>query len=148
MCIRDRRIYSDSGASSSRRSNSGPNSRYRQTLHGIQTPRFGNRVNRGDQFRSRLGRVLPKERIVLRVPNQQINAQRLGTATEPEISMNWQPIETAPKDATVLIGDAGGVHVAFWWETTTGYSGWTVCGPAPQEQFNPTHWMPLPEPPE
>ena len=65
----------------------------------------------------------------------------------PEISMNWQPIETAPKDATILIGDVGGVHAGYWWETTTGFSGWALCDQAPQEQFNPTHWMPLPEPP-
>ena len=62
--------------------------------------------------------------------------------------MNWQPIETAPKDSIILVGNAVGVHAAYRWETTTGYNGWTICDLAPQEQFKPTHWMPLPEPPE
>lgn len=56
--------------------------------------------------------------------------------------MQWQPIETAPTDGdTVIIHDKGFVaegHYAWgsWWDNAT------EC------LRNPTHWMPLPEPPE
>lgn len=65
----------------------------------------------------------------------------------------WQPIETAPKDGSMLLvygrpfsddgqGYAKAAHVA-WWEdsdecwTPQSHAAWT----------EPTHWMPLPEPP-
>ena len=55
----------------------------------------------------------------------------------------WQPIETAPKDGTcVLVYSKGRVISAYflhddWLEVLHSYS------------FNdPTHWMPLPEPPK
>jgi hypothetical protein len=64
--------------------------------------------------------------------------------------MEWQPIETAPKDKTrVLVlnkrpsGHAGSMHVAFWnsvdqlWITSSNHNIKHV-----------SHWMPLPNPPE
>lgn len=51
----------------------------------------------------------------------------------------WQPIETAPKDGTVIdlwYPDFG--RLADQWYDAD--DGWFV---AP----NPTHWMPIPEPP-
>lgn len=55
--------------------------------------------------------------------------------------MKWQPIETAPKDADVLLY----LDDDYWieqgwqedgkWKTYSGYS------------YNPKYWMPLPEPP-
>lgn len=58
----------------------------------------------------------------------------------------WQPIETAPKDGKkILVLAAPGIYIAWWsdgnWEDH-------------QRMFNggaalkPTHWMPLPAPPE
>ena len=57
--------------------------------------------------------------------------------------MEWQPIETAPKDGTVFL--------AFWdKDGDTRY----VCAKRGRRggpiglQRPPTHWMPLPEPPK
>ena len=59
--------------------------------------------------------------------------------------MEWQPIETAPKDVmeTVLIASSEGVQLAWWsmwckgWVTPEGKDVWA----------EPTNWMPLPAPP-
>lgn len=68
--------------------------------------------------------------------------------------MDWQPIETAPKDGVpVLIfglpSSIGGTRVAMarWdkkhglWKFQT-HSAWGSC-----VKGFPTHWMPLPKPP-
>ena len=60
----------------------------------------------------------------------------------------WQDIETAPKDGTEIIGHdaATGVsHVTCWrygWEDPDNH----YYSEAPP--FVPTHWTPLPTPPE
>lgn len=63
----------------------------------------------------------------------------------------WQPIETAPKDGTPVLlyepSEDPTVHVAEW-----GIGDWHLCDFDPgydlvQRAVNPTHWMPLPEPP-
>jgi hypothetical protein len=70
---------------------------------------------------------------------------------------NWQPIETAPLNESVLVyipntehyGDGiwRAIHVDMRavkrWQTT----GW-ACGRDLPSDVQPTHWMPLPEPPE
>lgn len=63
--------------------------------------------------------------------------------------MEWQPIQTAPKDGTeILAGQAGTrkVGVIVW---NIEIERWS----APAEHWDepswlPTHWMPLPEPPK
>lgn len=68
--------------------------------------------------------------------------------------MTWQPIETAPKDGTwLLLGQFSDSDtddychgVAHWHDGgwTDGYQpDWYWRG-----AFEPTHWQPLPEPPE
>ena len=66
----------------------------------------------------------------------------------------WMPIETAPKDGTEvqLWGDEdwipkarwlhvhGGWYVEYWDADWRSYSDSAV--------YNPTHWMPLPAPPQ
>jgi hypothetical protein len=62
--------------------------------------------------------------------------------------MEWQEIETAPKDAAVLVYAPhtyeGAFAVAVWY-----FEGWAACWPVLGEHlgFAPTHWMPLPVPP-
>ena len=71
----------------------------------------------------------------------------------------WQPIETAPKDGDyVLVSNGRGVWVARFKDVYQ--SGWKpACPwqsmmlnhdhiPSVERKGHPTHWMPLPEPPE
>jgi len=74
--------------------------------------------------------------------------------------MNWQPIETAPKDGTsILVFGKFGADIARWnkdpsvWDRDVDAC-WTVFEPDDYfyaihllDEFEPTHWMPLPEPP-
>ena len=60
--------------------------------------------------------------------------------------MEWQPIETAPKDEMLLLAgefDCQGdwrIKVGYWDEDT---KKWKVFGAS----WTPSHWMPLPDPP-
>ncbi len=76
--------------------------------------------------------------------------------------MDWQPIETAPRDGTeILLHQAGWGRVMLGWrgssmwhfydephwsealqEDIADINGW------PDDKQGPTHWMPLPEPPK
>jgi hypothetical protein len=67
--------------------------------------------------------------------------------------VNWQTIETAPKDVAILVWDEWekGMGVAQWvheWES------WCWAQAAASDEYpangpiRPTHWMPLPEPPK
>ena len=61
--------------------------------------------------------------------------------------IEWQPIETAPKDEPILVGPTKrmGICVAMY----CGYDGWvTETCVEWVSIYTPTHWMPLPEPPK
>jgi hypothetical protein len=71
----------------------------------------------------------------------------------------WQPIETAPRDFVTTVDLwAGGQRYAdcFWGRPTYGPKEYAWCheerydsdGPVDELVRNPTHWMPLPEPPQ
>lgn len=76
--------------------------------------------------------------------------------------MLWQPIETAPKDGRDVIlalvntrGHSESPALAYWNDedrSTDHYqSGWyesTFSDCTYRVKFTPTHWMPIPEPPE
>ena len=66
------------------------------------------------------------------------------------MSTSWQPIETAPKEGSVIVFGRWEEGHEFdgqpWWNiagcTETGiYGDW-------YDEAIPTHWMPLPEPPQ
>jgi hypothetical protein len=69
--------------------------------------------------------------------------------------MKWQPIDTAPKDGRVILilTERGNVYSPCQWEngeiSENGFWLWWQDEPAwLTEVVNPTHWMPLPDPPE
>lgn len=58
--------------------------------------------------------------------------------------MEWQPIETAPRDGRpILASDIGPyAYVVEWFKANKAWIG------ADGMYWSPTHWMPLPEPPK
>jgi Protein of unknown function (DUF551) len=67
--------------------------------------------------------------------------------------MTWQPIGTAPKieDNRILLFCDGDVVVGRWCAIRYTMPGWFHAdeeSDIPYGYFNPTHWMPFPEPPE
>ena len=73
---------------------------------------------------------------------------------ELEAQLEWQPIETAPKDGTVILcNERGWVYTAFWGMKTPDEYYYNQRSKTPQwlsHNFpqEPTHWMPLPNPPK
>jgi hypothetical protein len=60
--------------------------------------------------------------------------------------MNWQPIETIPRDETlVLLHSEGHICIGHYWEEYDACYA-IIHGAAPL--YYATHWMPLPEPPK
>lgn len=65
--------------------------------------------------------------------------------------MDWQPIETAPKEGQILLCC---MTPGEWSRRKPGYMGvdeWDEAigwGSFNKHHFPPTHWMPLPEPPK
>lgn len=69
------------------------------------------------------------------------------------MSAEWQPIETAPKDTWVIafIPWVSQVRQARYNTIRPGRVGWKVCYSTGQPmcvEGEPSHWMPLPSPPE
>lgn len=63
--------------------------------------------------------------------------------------MTWQPIETAPKDGTpILIAqeNVGAIRWAVWSEGF--FRDGIIEAGGRMSLPRPTHWMPLPEPPQ
>ena len=62
--------------------------------------------------------------------------------------MNWEPIETAPKDGTPILGYARGDYTVVRWNKNGHYWTLCVCGTrADDGEWWPTYWLPLPPPP-
>jgi len=64
--------------------------------------------------------------------------------------MDWNPIDTVPKNTTVLVFMEDGVFQGFyngrfWIFPFANYHG---CGCCSDIMDSPSHWMPMPQPPE
>lgn len=58
--------------------------------------------------------------------------------------LDWQPIETAPKDDVIVLTDGGMLWQGFWqegYEWVTGYNDGIM---QVSIKLQPTHWAPLP----
>jgi hypothetical protein len=70
--------------------------------------------------------------------------------------MEWQPIETAPKDGTRILAywpdiyaNSSAVQCETWWGPWgNSKSTWQTVWEWADGPNCPTHWMPLPEPPQ
>lgn len=63
--------------------------------------------------------------------------------------MKWQTIETAPRDADLIVsGIRSDGERYVWFGKHHRYAGWEIDGDFPPPANHPTHWMPLPPPPE
>ncbi len=63
----------------------------------------------------------------------------------------WQPIETAPKDGSIVIlgcAHPGFRPVAVCWAQDKVRWEWPMSNGRPLKHYDPTHWQPLPAPPE
>jgi hypothetical protein len=67
--------------------------------------------------------------------------------------MTWQPIETAPKDGTHFLGARMYFGAPPWTIVVMHHSvhdlenGKLLVSWDHDDEFRPTHWMPLPDPP-
>lgn len=63
--------------------------------------------------------------------------------------MTWRDISTAPRDGTeVLVAMPSGALTVARWQVDRRYTAGGVWYHAPFALPQPTHWMPLPDPPE
>lgn len=88
-------------------------------------------------------------------PTESEVESELGAAPSAPVASQWMPIETAPQDGTdVLVGydhaSAWIVHIAWyeqksltWWS----YVRNSITQESLEDDYQPTHWMPLPAPP-
>ena len=61
---------------------------------------------------------------------------------------DWQPIDTAPKDGTLILGYedlGGGVYRETKWEERRWV--WYEIIDGYDAEWNPSHWVPMPPPP-
>ena len=82
-----------------------------------------------------------------RIEITDLERRKLAEAGAQSIkSSRWQPISTAPKDGTEILAYADnkgqkGERMVLYWDR--GFWLWGAIA-----IHDPTHWMPLPEPPE
>lgn len=64
--------------------------------------------------------------------------------------MEWRPIESAPKDGTIILGAVDGETRLLSWGKTSHVPMYGFCladqGAEDFDLCEPTHWMPLPQP--
>lgn len=91
------------------------------------------------------------ERIAFHPDGPTAGSELAALAARMEKLVGWQPIETAPKDAEILMTD-GAIVTIGWWENEIDdeESGRFLPGEwiAMAATNQPTHWMSLPSSPE
>ncbi len=67
-------------------------------------------------------------------------------------ALEWRPIETAPRDGTRVILVWGGESINGFFlnnsQSLRPWAGWRTESMVPAPIGQPTHWMPLPPPPQ
>lgn len=98
--------------------------------------------------------------VLAKIDGQIAAATQAPPAAAVKKYMNWQPIETAPKDGCVIMLWCGDVDFGYYskagWRICNngdyrdgGHGQDYLCGTDHHSQYAPpTHWMPLPEPPK
>jgi hypothetical protein len=75
----------------------------------------------------------------------------LARAEQAQV-VGWQPISTAPKDGTKFLGYRNGVMATSYVTPRDDCEMWTFGATSAafehRPEIRPTHWMPLPPPPE
>ena len=109
----------------------------------------------------KIGDAVPPDATVFGIPQRETMYLAADEIERLKTRMQWQSIETAPKDGRYLmVGNEDGVWVACY--TPTFQSGFKPDNPWISLMLNhrhiekvkrnysgvPTHWMPLPPPPE
>lgn len=118
-----------------------------------------------DKVKDREGMIRHLEHQV-KIRIQDVDTARASLAAVQDfIRRQWQPISTAPKDGTnfLIFTTERGISTGQMYREAVGYSAekdaqewreyWTdfTVGDWGMEEYrelNPTHWMPLPEPPK
>lgn len=74
----------------------------------------------------------------------------MKTPESSESASAWQPIETAPRNGTKILLWCAGNPSGEWpfMATWDPYHGFWVIHVDGQSLHEPTHWTPLPDPPE
>lgn len=76
-------------------------------------------------------------------------ANALDAAIALMRGQSWQPIETAPKDGIAILGYSDGAMATVRWCALGNYWELVVVGGwAEDDEWEPTHWQPLPTPPK
>lgn len=73
--------------------------------------------------------------------DEEIDKLRAALSASP---LAWEPIASAPKDGTPILGWSGHSYEVAVWNHASEM--WLICDG--EYSFDPTHWMRLPDPPK
>lgn len=110
----------------------------------LDIPQHLRRDNVGDDVQAMINAVNVMESQSVLITKLQ---QELAEANDAMSQAQWQPIESAPKDGTIVL-----LCADVPWLIRMGYfepdDRWYSIPQGSMENDQPTHWMPLPSPPQ